>query len=88
MIIHRTLRDVAKCRNKYGEAWKQYEQAVPYLYIPVRISSKVYLCAPKANDTLLVHRVIQVLMMEVEMPSKTLINRHHNTPYVNKSLHG
>ncbi|ETS86222.1 hypothetical protein PFICI_00050 [Pestalotiopsis fici W106-1] len=34
MIIHRTLRDVAKCRNKYGDAWKQYEQAVPYLYIP------------------------------------------------------
>ena len=36
MIIHRTSRDVARCRRKYGEAWTRYEKAVPYLFIPVR----------------------------------------------------
>ena len=35
MIIHRTTRDVARCRRKYGEAWTRYEKAVPYLFIPV-----------------------------------------------------
>lgn len=35
MIIHRTGRDVARCRRKYGEAWKRYEREVPYLFIPV-----------------------------------------------------
>ncbi|KFY02977.1 hypothetical protein O988_01746 [Pseudogymnoascus sp. VKM F-3808] len=34
MIIHRTNRDIARCRRKYGEAWKQYEKEVPYLFIP------------------------------------------------------
>ncbi|KAG7108006.1 hypothetical protein HYQ44_012821 [Verticillium longisporum] len=35
MAIHRAERDHRRCREKYGEAWKQYEQEVPYLYIPV-----------------------------------------------------
>ncbi|KAI1133457.1 ergosterol biosynthesis ERG4/ERG24 family-domain-containing protein [Nemania abortiva] len=34
MIAHRTMRDVERCRNKYGEAWKEYERRVPYLFIP------------------------------------------------------
>ncbi|KAH8803612.1 c-24(28) sterol reductase [Xylogone sp. PMI_703] len=34
MIVHRTRRDVMKCRRRYGDAWKQYEKEVPYLYIP------------------------------------------------------
>ncbi|KAI1341402.1 ergosterol biosynthesis ERG4/ERG24 family-domain-containing protein [Xylariaceae sp. FL0016] len=34
MIAHRTLRDVQRCRNKYGESWKEYERRVPYLFIP------------------------------------------------------
>ncbi|RII23128.1 hypothetical protein CUC08_Gglean011950 [Alternaria sp. MG1] len=34
MIIHRALRDIEKCREKYGEAWKEYERQVPYLFIP------------------------------------------------------
>ncbi|KAI1809536.1 ergosterol biosynthesis ERG4/ERG24 family-domain-containing protein [Poronia punctata] len=34
MIAHRTLRDVHRCRNKYGEAWKEYERRVPYMFIP------------------------------------------------------
>jgi delta24(24(1))-sterol reductase len=38
MIAHRAMRDIHKCRTKYGEAWKQYEKQVPYLFIPVSIS--------------------------------------------------
>ncbi|KAI1199729.1 Delta(24(24(1)))-sterol reductase [Nemania serpens] len=34
MITHRTMRDVERCRIKYGEAWKEYERRVPYLFIP------------------------------------------------------
>lgn len=34
MIIHRALRDIEKCREKYGEAWREYERQVPYLFIP------------------------------------------------------
>lgn len=40
MIIHRTKRDVERCRRKYGEAWKRYEEQVPYLFIPVSDKSK------------------------------------------------
>ncbi|EEH45932.1 uncharacterized protein PADG_02082 [Paracoccidioides brasiliensis Pb18] len=34
MIFHRSLRDIQRCRAKYGEAWTQYEKEVPYLFIP------------------------------------------------------
>ncbi|KAJ5682549.1 ERG4/ERG24 ergosterol biosynthesis protein [Penicillium macrosclerotiorum] len=34
MIAHRAMRDINKCRHKYGDAWKQYEKQVPYLFIP------------------------------------------------------
>ncbi|KAI0134144.1 ergosterol biosynthesis ERG4/ERG24 family protein [Xylariales sp. AK1849] len=34
MISHRALRDIQRCRRKYGEAWTQYEEQVPYLFIP------------------------------------------------------
>ncbi|KAG9238818.1 delta(24(24(1)))-sterol reductase [Amylocarpus encephaloides] len=34
MIIHRVMRDITKCRTKYGAAWKEYEKRVPYLFIP------------------------------------------------------
>src|SRR6185437_1080722 len=35
MIAHRALRDIQKCRAKYGETWLEYERQVPYLFIPV-----------------------------------------------------
>jgi delta24(24(1))-sterol reductase len=38
MIAHRARRDITKCRNKYGETWKQYEKEVPYLLIPVSLA--------------------------------------------------
>ncbi|KAI1800683.1 ergosterol biosynthesis ERG4/ERG24 family-domain-containing protein [Daldinia bambusicola] len=34
MIAHRAHRDIARCRTKYGDAWKEYERQVPYLFIP------------------------------------------------------
>lgn len=34
MIAHRAIRDIQKCRAKYGEAWMEYEKTVPYLFIP------------------------------------------------------
>ncbi|KAI1824305.1 Delta(24(24(1)))-sterol reductase [Xylaria intraflava] len=34
MITHRTMRDIERCRTKYGEAWNEYERRVPYLFIP------------------------------------------------------
>lgn len=39
MMVHRTRRDIKKCRLKYGKAWEEYEKAVPYLYIPVGLSN-------------------------------------------------
>ncbi|EAW13278.1 c-24(28) sterol reductase [Aspergillus clavatus NRRL 1] len=35
MIIHRAKRDILRCRERYGEAWMEYERRVPYLFIPV-----------------------------------------------------
>lgn len=37
MIAHRAWRDIHRCREKYGEAWKEYERQVPYLFIPVSL---------------------------------------------------
>ncbi|KAK5728028.1 C-24(28) sterol reductase [Elasticomyces elasticus] len=34
MIVHRAWRDVQRCREKYGDAWKEYERRTPYLFIP------------------------------------------------------
>lgn len=35
MIIHRARRDILRCRERYGDAWLEYERRVPYLFIPV-----------------------------------------------------
>lgn len=35
MIVHRARRDIQRCRERYGEAWKEYEKRVPWLFIPV-----------------------------------------------------
>ncbi|KAK4943938.1 C-24(28) sterol reductase [Elasticomyces elasticus] len=34
MIVHRASRDIVRCREKYGDAWAEYERRVPYLFIP------------------------------------------------------
>lgn len=39
MIAHRAARDIERCREKYGDAWKEYERQVPYLFIPVSLFS-------------------------------------------------
>jgi len=42
MIAHRAWRDIHRCRQKYGEAWREYERTVPYLFIPVSLSSSYH----------------------------------------------
>jgi delta24(24(1))-sterol reductase len=34
MILHRTARDIARCRRKYGPDWDRYTAEVKYLFIP------------------------------------------------------
>jgi delta24(24(1))-sterol reductase len=35
MIVHRTYRDIERCKIKYKESWDEYTKLVPYLFIPV-----------------------------------------------------
>ncbi|RLV90440.1 Delta [Spathaspora sp. JA1] len=34
LLLHRQIRDEAKCRGKYGKDWDKYEKLVPYKIIP------------------------------------------------------
>jgi len=34
MISHRYIRDVERCKRKYGDDWKRYQKAVPYAFVP------------------------------------------------------
>ncbi|KAL4898914.1 hypothetical protein BDW74DRAFT_120924 [Aspergillus multicolor] len=34
MIVHRARRDIQRCRERYGEAWLEYEKRVPWLFVP------------------------------------------------------
>jgi Ergosterol biosynthesis ERG4/ERG24 family len=56
MIIHRAIRDIQRCRTKYGKAWEEYERQVPYLFIPV--SNACILSANLALIRFLVHFLI------------------------------
>lgn len=49
MIAHRASRDITRCRTKYGEAWREYERRVPYLFIPVRTQSNSHQVHCNAN---------------------------------------
>lgn len=51
MIMHRAYRDIERCREKYGEAWVEYEKQVPYLFIPVSNPRTHHLfCRPLMKD--------------------------------------
>jgi delta24(24(1))-sterol reductase len=50
MIIHRAMRDIARCREVYGDAWKEYEKQVPYLFIPVSFPRSIQLFMSNANS--------------------------------------
>lgn len=41
MILHRASRDLARCRERYGEAWLEFEKKVPYLFIPVSLPNTI-----------------------------------------------
>jgi hypothetical protein len=64
MIIHRTTRDVARCRRKYGEAWTRYEKEVPYLFVPVSfpfvLDPWAVLCVPYADIFLAVYHLSRI----------------------------
>ncbi len=34
LLVHRSMRDDAKCFNKYGKYWLQYREKVPYKIVP------------------------------------------------------
>ncbi len=34
MIAHRAIRDIARCRKKYGEDWDEYCKQVPWIFVP------------------------------------------------------
>ena len=34
LLLHRQMRDDAKCSDKYGEQWEEYKRLVPYKIIP------------------------------------------------------
>jgi delta24(24(1))-sterol reductase len=34
MILHRTQRDIARCKRKYGSDWDRYTAQVKYLFVP------------------------------------------------------
>jgi Delta24(24(1))-sterol reductase len=46
VVVQRAIRDVAHCRAKYGEEWKEYERLCPYMFIPVRtqLSQLIVVC--------------------------------------------
>lgn len=34
MLLHRNVRDNARCARKYGKDWEEYQRVVPYTFIP------------------------------------------------------
>ncbi|KAI5194245.1 sterol reductase/lamin B receptor [Aureobasidium subglaciale] len=55
MIVHRAIRDIQKCRAKYGDAWMEYEKRVPWLFIPVGLR---LCCCPGVDANVLLQYVI------------------------------
>lgn len=58
MIMHRAIRDTARCRETYGEAWEEYERRVPYIFIPVSL----YFCL----QVFLLISTVHLLMVSME----------------------
>ena len=36
LLTHRAYRDDTKCKEKYDKLWKEYCEAVPYVYLPFK----------------------------------------------------
>lgn len=54
MITHRAYRDIQRCREKYGEAWTEYERRTPYLFVPVSFLT------PPPRDALRVYIILSI----------------------------
>lgn len=67
MISHRALRDIQRCRIKYGETWTEYEKQVPYLFIPVS-----FLLPMLASLSLTDYGAVRLLMAGINQP----LSRH------------
>lgn len=63
MVIHRASRDIRRCRERYGEAWFEYERRVPYLFIPV--SFHLYLSFAICHGADLLVRCLSVTRMVI-----------------------
>ena len=72
MIIHRTTRDVARCRRKYGEAWTRYEKAVPYLFIPVSRPESLFL-NDKISDIIVVRHLRRRRLSNLPVPVRAAV---------------
>lgn len=58
MIMHRAIRDNARCRDRYGKAWEEYTKRVPYIFIPVGH----YLGYNSYYIALMIHRALSKLV--------------------------
>ncbi|KAJ5518486.1 C-24(28) sterol reductase [Penicillium expansum] len=77
MISHRALRDIQRCRVKYGETWLEYERQVPYLFIPV---SNLILKTFPTPVTNLVSYIYFYLREEKQKKTMLIQESYHDVP--------
>ena len=91
MIIHRARRDIRRCRERYGEAWKEYERTVPYLFVPVSWSRvcRRLICAD-ANDSVCVvcflKSIVKSDLVLVSMGAYCRSRRVESRAYLSNSI--
>ena len=71
MIVHRALRDLGRCKIKYGEAWEEYERRVPYIFVPVSVSEDPEMQA----DSLLVRFLSKNTLYNYALTQKSIDQR-------------
>ena len=73
MIIHRAIRDVKRCRLKYGEAWTEYEKLVPYLFIPVCPFSRALPDVPADRKTVYNMKHVALICPNFSVRSRKIV---------------
>lgn len=66
MIAHRAWRDISRCRNKYGDAWLEYERRVPYLFIPVSQPKLISWSRRETNAAIVRHLIVEATWAQRE----------------------